>query len=169
MVQIPWGKEDALQGVIDLISMKAFHYKEETLGAEYEVADVPAELADRCAEAREQMVEAVAETDEELLEKYLSGSEISEQELKAAKQNITGGFPLQIDSNAKIVTYLAVIGFYDLPLDYMEKFTDRIDAVTRDQVRDAFRRRVHPDRLLTVLVGGQDTSSNSGTTAHAVP
>ncbi len=93
----------------------------------------------------------------------------TEQELKAAKQNITGGFPLQIDSNGKIVTYLAIIGFYDLPMDYLERFTDRIDAVTRDQVRDAFRRRVHPDRLLTVLVGGQDLGSDTGATAHAVP
>ena len=93
----------------------------------------------------------------------------TEQELKAAKQNITGGFPLQIDSNGKIVTYLAIIGFYDLPMDYLERFTDRIDAVTRDQVRDAFRRRVHPDRLLTVLVGGQDMGSDTGATAHSGP
>ncbi len=93
----------------------------------------------------------------------------TEQELKAAKQNITGGFPLQIDSNGKIVTYLAIIGFYDLPLDYLDRFTDRIDAVSREQVRDAFRRRVHPDRLLTILVGGQDMGAETGATAHAAP
>ncbi len=93
----------------------------------------------------------------------------SEQELRAAKRNITGGFPLQIDSNGKIVTYLSVIGFYGLPLDYLERFTDRIDAVTREQVRDAFRRRVHPERLLTVLVGGQDMGGDSRATAHAMP
>jgi elongation factor G len=95
VVQIPWGKEDALQGVIDLISMKAYHYKEETLGAEYEVAEVPAELVERSVELRDQMVETVAETDDELLEKYLSGSEVTEQELKAALRRATIANDLQ--------------------------------------------------------------------------
>jgi zinc protease len=77
----------------------------------------------------------------------------SEQELKAAKQNISGGFPLRIASNGKIVEYLAVIGFYDLPLDYLDKFTDKVAAVTREQIRDAFQRRVDPNRLVKVQVG----------------
>lgn len=75
-------------------------------------------------------------------------------ELKAAKQNLTGGFPMRIDSNKKIAGYLAVIGFYNLPLDYLEQFIDRIDAVTVASVRDAFRRRVDPARMVTVTVGG---------------
>ena len=77
----------------------------------------------------------------------------TEKELKAAKQNITGGFPLRIASNSKIVEYLAVIGFYDLPLDYLDRFTDRVESVTREQIRDAFRRRVDPAHLVTVQVG----------------
>ncbi len=93
----------------------------------------------------------------------------SDEELVAAKRNITGGFPLQIDSNGKIISYLSSIGFYDLPLDYLDRFTARIDAVTQAQVRDAFRRRVHPDRLLTVLVGGADMGSGPAATAHAAP
>ncbi|MFO1321217.1 MAG: pitrilysin family protein [Burkholderiales bacterium] len=76
------------------------------------------------------------------------------QELEAAKQNLVGGFPLRIDSNRKIHDYLAVIGFYHLPLDYLDQFVQRIEAVTADQVREAFRRRVHPDRMVTVVVGG---------------
>ncbi len=75
-------------------------------------------------------------------------------ELDAAKQNLVGGFPLRIDSNRKIHDYLAVIGFYDLPLDYLDQFVARIEAVTVDQVRDAFRRRLDPDRMVTVVVGG---------------
>ncbi|QYZ66527.1 MAG: zinc protease [Gammaproteobacteria bacterium (ex Lamellibrachia satsuma)] len=74
-------------------------------------------------------------------------------QLTAAKQNITGGFPLRISSNSKIVEYLAVIGFYNLPLDYLDAFTGKIESVTADQIRSAFRRRVHPDRMVTVRVG----------------
>ncbi len=74
-------------------------------------------------------------------------------ELKAAKQNITGGFPLRISSNSKIVEYLAVIGFYDLPLDYLDTFTSKVEAVTAEQIRDAFQRRIDPERMVTVQVG----------------
>jgi zinc protease len=74
-------------------------------------------------------------------------------ELAAAIKNVTGGFPLRIASNSKIVQYLAVIGFYGLPLDYLDRFNDRVSSVTAEQIRDAFKRRVHPDRLATVIVG----------------
>jgi zinc protease len=77
----------------------------------------------------------------------------SEAELAAAKKNITGGFPLRIASNSKIVQYLAVIGFYGLPLDYLDRFSARVSAVTAEQIRDAFGRRVHPARFATVVVG----------------
>jgi zinc protease len=79
----------------------------------------------------------------------------TEQELTAAKKNITGGFPLRIDSNSKIIDYLAMIGFYQLPLDYLDTFNDRIMAVTREQIRDAYQRRVHPQEMITVIVGGE--------------
>ncbi|MBA1445553.1 MAG: insulinase family protein [Chromatiales bacterium] len=81
----------------------------------------------------------------------------TKSQLTAAKQNITGGFPLRISSNSKIVEYLAVIGFYNLPLDYLDAFTGEIEAVTADQIRSAFRRRVHPDRMVTVRVGKKVT------------
>jgi zinc protease len=77
----------------------------------------------------------------------------SEDELTAAKQNITGGFPLRIASNSKIVEYLAVIGFYGLPLDYLDTFNTRVDAVTSAQVREAFARRLQLDKFATVVVG----------------
>lgn len=77
----------------------------------------------------------------------------SEQELAAAKLNLVGGFPLRIDSNKKIHDYLGLMGFYGLPLDYLDRFVENIEAVTRDQIRDAFRRRIDPDRLVTVVVG----------------
>ncbi|MEL0587061.1 MAG: pitrilysin family protein [Candidatus Thiodiazotropha sp. (ex. Lucinoma kazani)] len=81
----------------------------------------------------------------------------TEDELEAAIQNITGGFPLRIASNGKIIEYLAVIGFYDLPLDYLDKFTDEVRAVTQEKIRDAFKRRIDPDRLVRVQVGRSNT------------
>ena len=79
----------------------------------------------------------------------------TEEELLAAKKNITGGFPLKIDSNSDILGYIAMIGFYGLPLDYLDAFNSRIEAVTASRIRDAFARRVHPDRMVTVTVGGE--------------
>lgn len=78
----------------------------------------------------------------------------TEAELKAAKQNIIGGFPLRLDSNSKILEYLAVIGFYKLPLTYLADFNNEVGKVTTAQIKDAFNRRIAVDKLATVIVGG---------------
>jgi len=78
----------------------------------------------------------------------------TEAELSAAKKNLTGGFPLRIDSSRKIAEYLTVIGFYQLPLTYLDDFIPRVEAVTAEQIRDAFRRRIHLQHMVTVIVGG---------------
>ena len=75
-------------------------------------------------------------------------------ELKAAKQNLVGGFPLRLDSNRKIVDNVAVIGFYGLPLDYLARYAENVERVTAADVRAAFARHVPPERLRTVVVGG---------------
>ena len=80
----------------------------------------------------------------------------SEEDLKASKTNIVGGFPLRTASNSDIIGYLAMIGFYGLPLNYLDTFTDTVQKVTREQVIDAFKRRIHTDKMLTVIVGGSD-------------
>ena len=77
----------------------------------------------------------------------------TEAELESAKQNLTGGFALRIDSNSDILNYLAMIGFYELPLDYLDTYNDKIMSVTVEQVKDAFRRKLSPDKLATVMVG----------------
>lgn len=79
----------------------------------------------------------------------------TEAELIASKKNITGGFPLRISSNKKILGYIAMIGFYGLPLDYLDTFNSKVEALTVAQIQDAFKRRVNPDKLVTVLVGKQ--------------
>jgi zinc protease len=84
------------------------------------------------------------------------------KELAAAKKNIIGGFPLRIDSNAKIHEYLAVIGFYRLPLTYLDDFTKNIEKVTVEQVKSAFQRRVHPERMITVIVGQAEQQAAVG-------
>jgi zinc protease len=78
----------------------------------------------------------------------------TQAELEAAKKHITGSFPLRLDSNGKIAENLAVIGFYGLPLTYLDEFIPNVEAVTVEQIRKAFRQRVHPDNMLTVTVGG---------------
>ncbi|WP_455365986.1 M16 family metallopeptidase [Kaarinaea lacus] len=79
----------------------------------------------------------------------------TEEELNASKKNITGGFPLRISSNKKILGYIGMIGFYGLPLDYLDTFNEKIQAVTATDIQDAFKRRVNPDTMVTVLVGQQ--------------
>lgn len=75
------------------------------------------------------------------------------KELSAARRNITGGFPLRIASNHDIANNLAVIGFYGLPLDYLDRFNLQVEAVSREEIRDAFRRRITPGHMVTVTVG----------------
>ena len=80
----------------------------------------------------------------------------SEEQLKASKTNITGGFPLRTASNDDIIGYIAMIGFYGLPLDYLDTFTTTIDKISRKDVMDAYSRRLHPDKFLTVIVGKKE-------------
>ncbi len=77
----------------------------------------------------------------------------TEQELAAAKSNLVGGFALRIDTNAKILDNLVTIGWYRLPLDWLERWPQRVEAVTVQQVREAFARHLHADALATVVVG----------------
>ena len=89
VLQWPLGKEDKFLGIIDLIRQKAIVYRDETLGAEYELQEIPDELKEEVAAHRERLVEAVSETDEALFEKFVHGEEITEDELKAAVRRAT--------------------------------------------------------------------------------
>ncbi len=84
----------------------------------------------------------------------------TEKELKAAKDNIIGGFPMRIDSNGKILDYLNVIGFYKLPLTYLDDFNKQITKVTVKQIKDAFQRRVKPENFVTVMVGADSATQS---------
>lgn len=80
-------------------------------------------------------------------------------ELAAAQRNLSGGFPLRLDSNKEIVDYLAMLGFYRLPLDWLDRYVERVNAVTVAQIRDAFARRVDPERLVLIRVGGDSPTA----------
>jgi elongation factor G len=88
-LQLPIGSEDQFKGVVDLVAMKALVFKDETLGAKYEVLDVPAEMKADAEHYREKMVESIAEQHDELLEKYLAGETLSIDELKSALREAT--------------------------------------------------------------------------------
>ncbi|SHK50984.1 translation elongation factor 2 (EF-2/EF-G) [Hathewaya proteolytica DSM 3090] len=87
-IQLPIGKEENFQGIIDLLEMKAEIYQD-NLGKEFEIQDIPADMVEMSNEYREKMVEAIAETDEELMMKYLDGEEITMDELKVALRKAT--------------------------------------------------------------------------------
>ena len=88
-LQLPIGAEDKFKGVIDLVLMKALVFKDETLGAKYDIEEIPAELREEAEHYREKMVESIAESHDELLEKYLAGETIEVSELKAALRDAT--------------------------------------------------------------------------------
>jgi elongation factor G len=83
-IQIPIGRESEFRGSIDLVSMKAYVYDDETLGAKYTVVEIPAELKDKAKEYREKMLESVAEFDDRVIEKYLNGQALTEEEIRRA-------------------------------------------------------------------------------------
>jgi elongation factor G len=83
-IQLPIGSEDRFEGVIDLVRMKAITYKDETMGADYVVAEIPAEYQEEARHFREQLIEKVSESNDALLEKYLHGQDLTEEEIKQA-------------------------------------------------------------------------------------
>jgi len=123
-IQLPIGQEDLFRGVIDLVQMKAILWDDESLGAHYEISEIPAELLDDAEAAREAMLEEISSNDEELMEKYLGGEELSIEEIKQGIRKATTS--LQINpvlcgsafKNKGVQTLLdAVIDYMPSPLD----------------------------------------------------
>ena len=96
----------------------------------------------------------------ETLEKFVADGP-SAPELEQAKANIIGGFPLRYDSNKKLIEYVAAIGFYNLPLTWLDDYPRAVEQVTPEAVRDAYRRRVGLDHLVEVVVGGSNESDSN--------
>ena len=124
VIQIPVGAEDQFKGVVDLVTMKAMLWRDETLGAEYDLVDIPEDLAEKAKEYREKMIEAVAEHDDHLFEKFIEGQAISNDEIRAGIRKATIGlkvFPVICGSafkNKGVQTMLdAVVDYLPSPLD----------------------------------------------------
>ncbi len=103
---------------------------------------------------RDQVQEALSVVQKTLRDFINDGP--TEQELTAAKQNIVGGFPMRIDSNRKIHAYLSLVGFYRLPLTYLDDFVKNVENVSTAGIKSAFARRIDPDKLVTVVVGAAE-------------
>lgn len=124
VIQLPYGSEENLKGVIDLIKMKAIVWQNEDLGAKFSEEDIPAELKDKAEEYRTKLVEAAVEVDDEAMEAYLSGEEVTEKQLHACirKGTIEGAFVPVLTGSAfknKGVQPLldAVVSYLPSPLD----------------------------------------------------
>jgi len=126
-IQIPIGQEDKFKGVIDLIEMKSIIWEDESIGAEYVVGDIPADLQKKAEAFHTQLVETVAENDDEILHKFLEGEAISADELKHSLRKSTIGlklFPVVVGTafkNKGVQPLLdAVVDYLPSPLDTKE-------------------------------------------------
>ncbi|WP_159791602.1 elongation factor G [Puerhibacterium puerhi] len=137
VIQLPIGAENDFVGVVDLVQMKALVWHGETkLGEKYEIEDIPADLQERAEQYRNELIEAVAETDEELLEKYLGGEELTEAEIKAGIRKLTvnsEAFPVLCGSAFK---NKGVQPMLDAVIDYLPSPLD-VPSVQGHDVKDA--------------------------------
>jgi elongation factor G len=124
MIQIPIGQEDQFRGVIDLIQMKAIIWDDITLGSDYDVREIPADLVDQANEYHDKMLEAIANVDDDIASKYLEGEAISETEVRAALRKATLSLAIvpvvagTAFKNKGVQTLLdSVVDFLPSPLD----------------------------------------------------
>ena len=153
-IQIPWGKEDGFKGVVDLVSMRGYLYRDETLGAEYDEVDVPEDLRDEAMKRREEMVELVAETDDTLLEKYLSGEEVTDDELKAALRRATVTNKLQPVLCGSAFKNKGVQPLLDAVVDYLPAPVDvpPVEGFDPDEPEKALHREATDEGPFAALI-----------------
>ncbi len=140
MIQIPIGQEDQFRGVVDLIQMKAIVWDDATMGADYEVKDIPADLVDQANEYHDKMLEAIANVDDDIAAKYLEGEAISEAEVRAALRKGTLSLAIvpvvagTAFKNKGVQTLLdSVVDFLPSPLDIPS--VTGIDPKTDEEVQ----------------------------------
>ena len=140
-IQLPIGAEENFKGLVDLVSMKGILWNDETMGADYEVTDIPADMADEVAEAREHMIETLVELDEDAMEAYLEGNEPSEEKIKELIRKGTLAmefFPVLCGSafkNKGVQTLLdAVVDYLPAPNEVDESKLKATDTNSGDEV-----------------------------------
>ena len=123
-IQLPIGSEDRLRGVVDLVEMQGIYWKDETLGAEYEIGEIPDELVEEAIDRREKMVERVAEEDEILFEQYVEGHEIGVEDLRSAIRRATIAMKITPALCGSAFKYKGVQRLLDAVVDYLPSPTD---------------------------------------------
>ena len=143
-IQIPVGAEDKFKGIVDLVEMKAVIWRDETLGAEFDVVEIPADLLEQAKVYREQMIEAVSEFDDKLFEKFVEGAALTVPEIKAGIRKATIAmkiFPVICGSafkNKGVQTMLdAVVDYLPSPLDIPDVEGTSVDDKTVKLYRKA--------------------------------
>ena len=153
-IQLPVGAEDQFKGVVDLVRMKARIWRDETLGAQYDDVEIPAELLDRAKEYREKLIEAVSESDDVLFEKFVEGKPITEQELAAGIRKATIAqkiFPVICGSSFK---NKGVQNLLDAVVDYLPSPLDvpPIKGVAVDNPEETLERSASDSEPFSALV-----------------
>jgi elongation factor G len=140
-VQLPLGVEDQFRGVIDLIRQKAIIFKIETLGADFGEEEIPEEYREEVARYREQLFEVIADVDDHLMEKYLSGGEILEQEVKAALRKGTVALKFVPVLCGAAFKNKGIQQLLDAIVDYLPSPLDvpPVHGITRDGKKPAVR------------------------------
>src|SRR5579863_9548807 len=154
VIQLPIGAEDQFKGVVDLVEMKALIWRDETLGAEYDLVDIPADLEAKAREYRDKMIEAVSEYDEKLFAKYVEGKPLSNEEIRAGIRKATIAlkiFPVICGSafkNKGVQSMLdAVVDYLPSPLDIPP-----VQGVSIDDPNQVLTRKASDEEPFAALV-----------------
>jgi len=153
-IQIPVGAEDQFKGIVDLVTMKARVWRDETLGAQYDEIEIPEELREQAKQYRDRMIEAVSEADERLFEKYVHGEEISEEELRQGLRRATivqTIFPVICGSAFK---NKGVQNLLDAVVDYLPSPVEipPVEGLAVDDPNRTIERRADDDEPFSSLV-----------------
>ncbi len=152
-IQLPLGREDSFVGIIDLMTMKAEVYRDETLGAAYEVIEIPAEYAEEARTFREKMVELICENDETLLDSYLAGTEIQVEKLKTSLRKSTLSLALTPVLCGAAFKNKGIQPLLDAVVDYLPSPVDLPPVVGIDQDgKEEVQRRADDDEPFSGLV-----------------
>ena len=152
-IQLPIGSEDRLRGVVDLVEMRGIYWKEDTLGAEYEVGEIPDELLEEALDRREKMIEKVAEEDDTLFALYVEGEEIRDAELQAAIRRATTAMRITPVLCGSAFKYKGVQRLLDGVVDYLPSPRDVPPVQGTDlDGAEPRTREAHPTAPFSALV-----------------
>jgi elongation factor G len=151
-IQIPWGSEATLRGVIDLVQWKGIEFKDESLGAKFDVVDIPQEFLAEAEKYREHLVEAIAETDDHLMEKYLEGGQVTSEEIRTALRHATVAGKVQPVICGSAFKNKGVQQLLDAVVDYLPSPLDVPPIKGHDELDSEVVREPKDDGPFSALV-----------------